>query len=204
MQPETRRIGVARTRCLLQPEQDSPEPWHEFDRQPRSIVALVQRPQTLVPYPHDLLYRVAPRAASKRLSFAFGFGFHRKKIPDYERHSPIRPLVDSVQRDRESACGVYLHRQISDHGVTECSPHGLGPEGISRIRYLGVADFRSKEHATDFLQSVEKIVLPLIRTTAASSARRIEGAAGAQIVAAQKWPVANAVEEISLSRLKRH
>ena len=55
VQPEARRVGIARMRCLVQPEQDAPEPWRETCRKPRGIVALVQRPQCLVPGPHDSL-----------------------------------------------------------------------------------------------------------------------------------------------------
>ena len=55
MQPEARRVGAARMRCLLQTEQDTPEPWRESGGQPRGVVALVQRPQSLVPDPYDLL-----------------------------------------------------------------------------------------------------------------------------------------------------
>ena len=47
MQPETRRVGAARMRRLLQAEQDTLKPWHESGRQPRSVFPLVQRPQSL-------------------------------------------------------------------------------------------------------------------------------------------------------------
>ena len=55
MQPEARHVGAARMRRLLQAEQDTLEPWHETGKQPRGIVALVQRPQSLVPDLHDSL-----------------------------------------------------------------------------------------------------------------------------------------------------
>ena len=41
-------------RRFLQPEQDAPEPWHHTGRKPRRIVALAQRPQALVPDPHEI------------------------------------------------------------------------------------------------------------------------------------------------------
>ena len=44
MQPESKRVGAARMRHLLQTEQDTPKPWHETGREPRRVVALVQRP----------------------------------------------------------------------------------------------------------------------------------------------------------------
>ena len=43
MQPDARRIGAARMRCLLQTEQDTPKPWHETGGQPCRVVAFVQR-----------------------------------------------------------------------------------------------------------------------------------------------------------------
>ena len=52
---EARCVGAARMRRLLQPEQDAPEPWRETGGYARGIVALVQRPQSLVPDLHDSL-----------------------------------------------------------------------------------------------------------------------------------------------------
>ena len=51
MQPETGRVGTTRMRRLLQAKQDTTKPWHETGREPRRVVALVQRPQCLVPDP---------------------------------------------------------------------------------------------------------------------------------------------------------
>ena len=45
MQPEARRVSAPRMCCLLQAEQDTPEPWHETGRQARRVVPLVQRPR---------------------------------------------------------------------------------------------------------------------------------------------------------------
>ena len=55
MQPEARRVGAARMRRLLQPEQDAPESWREPGGQTRGVVAFVQCPQSLVPDPQDSL-----------------------------------------------------------------------------------------------------------------------------------------------------
>ena len=43
------------TRRLLQTEQDTPKPWRETGGKPRRVVTFVQRPQPLVPDPHDSL-----------------------------------------------------------------------------------------------------------------------------------------------------
>ena len=53
MQPEAGRVGATRMSRLLQPEQDTAESQYETGRQPRGIVPLVQRSQSLVSDPHD-------------------------------------------------------------------------------------------------------------------------------------------------------
>ena len=49
-----------------------------------------------------------------------------------------------------------------------------------------------------FARHVDIIVLPLVCTTAAPGARRVEGAAGAQVIATQQRTIANALEQIDL------
>jgi hypothetical protein len=49
MQPEARRVGASWMRRLLQTEQDTPKQRRQTGGQPRRVVALVQRPQCLVP-----------------------------------------------------------------------------------------------------------------------------------------------------------
>ena len=58
-----RRGGAAWMRRLLQPEQDTPEPWHQIGGQSRRIVPLVQRPQSLVP---DSSYATVARRVTRR------------------------------------------------------------------------------------------------------------------------------------------
>ncbi len=48
-------IDAHKAELQLQPKQDPPKPWDEAGRQPGGIIALMQRPQPLVPDPHRRL-----------------------------------------------------------------------------------------------------------------------------------------------------
>ncbi len=69
---EAGRVGAAPMHRLLQTEQDTPKSWHDTCGEPRRVVALVQRPQCLVPDPHDSLQRATLHAAIARRAVATG------------------------------------------------------------------------------------------------------------------------------------
>ena len=52
MQSETRRVRAPGMGRFLQPEQDAPKTRHQLRRESRSIIALMERPQSLVPDLH--------------------------------------------------------------------------------------------------------------------------------------------------------
>ena len=135
VQSEAGCICATRMRCLLQPEQDSPNPRDQARGQSRWIVSFVQRSQSLVPDLHRLnvpiVTRYATRCNVSRYTYSLVLlGGHDRGSRQSTRHSGVAILHTghAHAKSRRSASAVTGYCKSARDGLpaginwTEATP----------------------------------------------------------------------------------